>query len=125
MVRHANVVELMNDVSDQIKRRACRVAAPCQQQPILVGRTDHRREDVLILRYAIWFTMDQRAHPLPGAPTVDKRCSTVHRGVSHDGRFVVEVRVINNKKATETQELDRFGPSARHNTLLLWSVGLY
>ena len=35
------------------------------------------------------------------------------------------VRVIKNKKAIETQELDRFGPSARHNTLLLHSVGLY
>ena len=56
---------------------------------------------------------------------LDKRCSAVHRGVSHDGRFVIEVRVIMNKKATETQELDRFGPSARRNTLLLWSVGLY
>ena len=39
MVRHANVVELMNDVSDRIKRRACRVAAPRQRQPVLVGRT--------------------------------------------------------------------------------------
>ena len=29
------------------------------------------------------------------------------------------VRVIKNKKATETQELNRFGPSARCNTLLL------
>ena len=37
----------------------------------------------------------------------------------------IEVRVIKNKKATETQELDRFGPSVRRNTLLLWSVGLY
>ena len=35
------------------------------------------------------------------------------------------MHVIQNKKATETQELDRFGPSARHNTLLLWSVVLY
>ena len=35
------------------------------------------------------------------------------------------VLIIKNKKATETQDLDRFGPSARHNTLLLWSVGLY
>ena len=35
------------------------------------------------------------------------------------------VRVIKNKKATEKQELDRFGPSARRNTLLLWSIGLY
>ena len=33
-------------------------------------------------------------------------------GVSHDGRFVVDVRVIKNKKAIETQELDRFRPSA-------------
>ena len=36
-----------------------------------------------------------------------------------------EVRVIKNKKATETQELDRFGLSTQRNTLLLWSVGLY
>ena len=35
------------------------------------------------------------------------------------------MRVIENKKATETQELDRFGSSARRNTLLLWSIGLY
>ena len=35
------------------------------------------------------------------------------------------MRIIKNKKATETQELDRFRPSARRNTLLLWSVGLY
>ena len=33
---------------------------------------------------------------------VDKRCSAVHRGVSHDGRFVVEVHIIKNKKAIET-----------------------
>ena len=36
-----------------------------------------------------------------------------------------EVRVIKNKKATEIQELDRFGASAQRNTLLMWSVGLY
>ena len=35
------------------------------------------------------------------------------------------MRVIENKKATETQELDMFGPSMRCNTLLLWSIGLY
>ena len=34
---------------------------------------------------------------LPGAPTVDKRCSTVHRGVSHDGRFVIEVSEIRSE----------------------------
>ena len=27
--------------------------------------------------------------------------------------------------AIEIHELDRFGPSARRNTLLLWSVGVY
>ena len=35
------------------------------------------------------------------------------------------MRVIENKKATKIHELDRFGPSAQRNTLLLWSVGLY
>ena len=50
MVRHANVVELMNDVSDRIKRRACRVAAPRQRQPVLVGRTDRRREDAVDIK---------------------------------------------------------------------------
>ena len=34
------------------------------------------------------------------------------------------MRVIENK-VTETHKLDRFGPSARRNTLLLCSVGLY
>ena len=38
---------------------------------------------------------------------------------------MVEMRVFENKKATETHELDRFGPSARRNTILLWFVGLY
>ena len=37
----------------------------------------------------------------------------------------VEEREIKNKKATETHELDRFRPSVWHNTLPLWSVGLY
>ena len=35
------------------------------------------------------------------------------------------MHVIKNKKATETNELDRFRPSTRCNTLLLWFVGLY
>ena len=42
--------------------------------------------------------------PLPSAPTIDKRCSTVHRGVSHDGRFVVEVSEIRSEMVTETQD---------------------
>ena len=35
--------------------------------------------------------------PLPGTPIVDKRCSAVHRGVSHDGRFVLEVSEIRSE----------------------------
>ena len=35
--------------------------------------------------------------PLPGVPTVDKRCSAVHRGISHDGRFIVEVSEIRSE----------------------------
>ena len=63
--------------------------------------------------------------PLPGAPTVDRISSAVLRGVSHEGRLIGEMCVIKKKKATETQELDRFRPLARCNILLLWSVGLY
>ena len=37
---------------------------------------------------AILFDEETTRKPLPGAPTIDKRCSVVHRGVSHDGRFV-------------------------------------
>ena len=46
-------------------------------------------------------------------------------GDPHDGRLIGGMRETKNKKATEIQELDMFGPSARRNTLLLWSVGLY
>ena len=35
--------------------------------------------------------------PLPGAPTVDRISSAVHRGVSCDGRFVVEVSEIRSE----------------------------
>jgi len=40
--------------------------------------------------------------PLPGAPTVDKRCSAVHRGVSHDDRFIVEVSEIRSEMVIQT-----------------------
>ena len=39
--------------------------------------------------------------------------------------LLAEVRIIKNKKAIETQELDRFGLLARCNTLLMWYVDLY
>ena len=58
--------------------------------------------------------------PLPGAPTIDKRCTAVHRGVSRDGRFVGG-GVRNQEPDGDTRrrdiDLDRFGPSDRRNTL--------
>ena len=64
------------------------------------------------------------------ALTTPMTLSTEYRRQSSEGYptkvdWSAVVRVIKNKKTTETQELDRFGPSARRNTLLLWSVGLY
>ena len=41
---------------------------------------------------------------LPATPTIDKRCSTVHRGVSHDGRFVVEVSKIRSEMVIQAQD---------------------
>ena len=42
---------------------------------------------------------------------VDKRCSAVHRGVSHDGRFVgggERDQERDGNTSTKTQDLDRF-----------------
>ena len=51
---------------------------------------------------------------------VDKRCSVVHRGVSHNGRFVGG-GARNQEPDSDTRrrdsDLDRFGPSDRRNTL--------
>ena len=75
---------------------------------------------MLILSYAIWFTMDRHARPLPGMPTVDKRCSVVLRGVSHEGRLI-DGGVRNQEPEGDTRcrdsDLDRFGLSDRRNTL--------
>ena len=52
--------------------------------------------------------------PLPGAPTVDKRCSAVNRGVSHDGRFVggdARNQEPDGDTRRSDSDLDRFGPS--------------
>ena len=70
-------------------------------------------------------TWKQHAHPY-----LARQLSTEYHRQSSEGYSMkvdlsVEMRVIENKKSIETQELDRFGPSARRNTLLLWSVGLY
>ena len=54
------------------------------------------------------------------SPNVHKRCSAVHRGVSHDGRFVGG-GARNQEPDGDTRhrhsDLDRFGPSDRCNTL--------
>ena len=58
--------------------------------------------------------------PLPGAPTVDRICSAVHRGVSHDGRFVgggARNQEPDGGTRRRDSDLDRFGPSDRRNTL--------
>ena len=50
--------------------------------------------------------------PLPGAPTVDRISSAVHRGVSRDGRFV-DGGAHNQEPDGDTRhrdsDLDRFG----------------
>ena len=64
--------------------------------------------------------MDQHAHLLPGAPTIDKRCSAVHRGVSHDGRFVgggARNQEPDGDTRCRDSDLDRFGSSDRRNNL--------
>ena len=52
----------------------------------------------------ILFVMETTRTPLPGAPTVDRISSAVHRGVSRDGRFVDGVRVIRNRMVTQGAE---------------------
>ena len=61
---------------------------------------------------AILFDKEIARTPLSGAPTIDRISSAVLRGVSHEGRLIGRDACNRDKKATETQELDRFGPSA-------------
>ena len=47
-------------------------------------------------------------------------CSAVHRGVSRDGRFVgggARNQELDGDTRRRDSDLDRFGPSDRHNTL--------
>ena len=51
---------------------------------------------------------------------VDKRCSAVHRGASHDGRFVggdSHNQELDGDTRRRDSDLDRFGLSDRRNTL--------
>ena len=69
---------------------------------------------------AILFDKETARTPLPGAPTIDRISSVVHRGVSRDGRFV-SGDAHNQEPDGDTRrrdsDLDRFGPSDRRNTL--------
>ena len=42
--------------------------------------------------------------PLPGAPTVGKRCSAVLRGVSHEGRLIDGGACDRNRMVTQGAE---------------------
>ena len=59
---------------------------------------------------------------------VDRLCSAVHRGVSRDGRFIGG-GARNQKPDDDTRsrdnDLDRFGPSDRRNTLRPVSLVYY
>ena len=60
---------------------------------------------------------------------VDRICSVVHRGVSHNGRFVgggARNQEPDGDTRHRDNDLDRFGPSDRHNTLVLhlWCIVL-
>jgi len=63
--------------------------------------------------------------PLPGAPTIDKRCSTVLQGVSHEGRLIgggARNQEPNGDTRRRDSDLDRFEPSDRRNTQRLVSL---
>ena len=87
---------------------------------------------MLILSYAIWFARDQRAQAPWWAPTVDKRCSAVLRGLSHEGRLIGG-GACNQEPDGDTRrrdsDLDRFGPCDRRNTLrhvsLVYCIEMY
>ena len=75
---------------------------------------------MLILSYTIWFARDQRARALRWTPTVDKRCSAVLRGVSHEGRLIdggARNQEPDGNTRRRDSDLDKFGPSDRRNTL--------
>jgi len=52
--------------------------------------------------------------------SVDRICSAVHRGVSHDGRLIgggARNQEPDGDTRRRDSDLDRFGPSDRRNTL--------
>ena len=108
------------------------VGAPSQRQPVLAGRTDRRREDVVDLKVRHLVHHGLARTPLPGVPTVNRISSVVLRGVSHEGRLIgggVRNQEPDGDTRRRDSDLDRFGPSDRCNTLcpmsLVYCIDLY
>jgi len=69
---------------------------------------------------AILFDKETTRSPLPSAPTVDRISSSVHLGVSDDGRFVgrgARNQEPDGNTRRRDNDLDRFRLSSRRNTL--------
>ena len=62
--------------------------------------------------HTMLFAMKQHTHPYLARQLSTKCARQSTEGDPHDGRLIKGMREIKNKKATETQELDIFGPSA-------------
>ena len=81
----------------------------------------------MILR-SIWFAMDQRAHPLPGTSLSTKYGRQSTEGGARGGRLSVD-GACNQEPDGDTRrrenDLDRFGPSDRRNTLRPMSLVYY
>ena len=71
-------------------------------------------EDEEPAKRTILFVIEIARTPLPGAPTIDKICSAVHRGVSRDGRLIgggARKQKPDGDTRRRDSDLDRFGPS--------------
>ena len=75
---------------------------------------------MMLILWSIWLAMDQRAHPLPGAPLSTKYGQQSTEGGARGGRLSVDGE-RNQEPDGDTRrrdsDLDRFGPSDRRNTL--------
>ena len=88
--------------------------------------------NVRIILRSIWFVMDQRAHPLPGAPLLTKYGRQSTEGGACGGRLSVDGacnQELDGDTRRRDSNLDRFGPSGRRNTLrpvsLVYYIGMY
>ena len=76
-------------------------------------------ENVMLMLKSIWFARESSAHHLPGVSTVNKKCSAVLRGVSHEYRFVgggARNQEPDGDTRRRDNDLDRLRPSDRRNT---------